>query len=82
MDFIYVMLMFGFVFYSMHFTHRHKRFLPFIYAISTIMGVFAIIVLVVLFVDMITGIVETINCYVDANNCVITCNFGYKLSYE
>lgn len=72
-DFIYVMLMFGFVFYSMHFTHRHKKFLPFIYGILTIMGIFAIIVLIVLFVDMITGVIETIKCFQNENNCELTC---------
>lgn len=62
MDFIYVMLMLGLVFKSMHFTHRTERFIPYIYIMSTIMGMFSIAVFIVLFYDMILGIIDSILC--------------------
>lgn len=73
-DFIYIMLMLGFVFKSIHFTHITKKFIPYIYTMSTIMGLFSFIVFLVLLVDMITGIVDSIKCLVNPQNvCQITC---------
>lgn len=69
------MLMFGFIFKSIHFTHITKRFIPYIYTMSTIMGIFAFVVFLVLIVDMITGIVDSIKCLTSTNGvCEITCN--------
>lgn len=63
MDFIYVMFMLGLVFKSIHFTHRTERFIPFVYIMSTIMGLFSLAVFIVLIVDMITGIYDSIQCF-------------------
>lgn len=81
MDFIYVMLMFGFILKSMHFTHITPRFVPYIYRMSTIMGMFSIAVFIVLIVDMITGIVDSIKCLAAVNGvCEITCILFFILS--
>lgn len=77
MDFLYIMLMLGLVFKSMHMTHRTERFIPYIYICSTILGMFSIAVFIVLFVDMITGIIDSIQCFASGqgDDCSITCNF-------
>lgn len=56
-DFIYVMLFLGLIFKSIHFTNRNEKFIPYIYIVSTIFGMLAITIFIVLFVDMVTGIV-------------------------
>jgi hypothetical protein len=63
MDFIFIMLMFGLIFKSIHFTHRTEEFISYVYACSTIFGIFATIVFIVLIVDMITGIIDSIKCF-------------------
>jgi hypothetical protein len=74
MDFIYILLMLAFIFKSMHFTHRTERFIPFAYTISTIMGLFSVIVIVVLLVDMAQGIYDTVKCFSKPmDECSITC---------
>ena len=74
MDFIYIMLMFGFILKSMHFTHMTDRFIPYIYRMSTIMGMFSLAVIIVLIVDMITGIIDSIKCLTATDGvCQITC---------
>lgn len=75
MDFIYVMLMLGLVFKSMHFTHREEKFIPFVYGMSTVMGMFSIAVFLVLLVDMIRGIVDTFACTDQVKTNCITCNY-------
>jgi len=65
MDFIYILIMLGLVFKSIHFTHRTERFIPYVYAASTILGLFSIAVFIVLIVDMITGIIDSIGCFLN-----------------
>jgi hypothetical protein len=74
MDFIYIISMLGLVLKSMHFTHRTEQFLPFIYGISTVMGLFSIAVFTVLFIDMAQGIADSIKCLARPNQvCQVTC---------
>lgn len=75
MDFVYVLLILGLILKSIHFTHRTPRFVPYIYTVSTIIGMFSIAVFIVLVVDMIIGIIDSISCLQGLNNCQITCNF-------
>ncbi len=66
--------MLGLVFKSIHFTHRTKPFIPFVYGMSTVMGLFSLAVFLVLLIDMITGIVDSIKCLGATNTCQVTCN--------
>lgn len=61
-DFIYVISFLGFVLRSIHLTHRNKKFIPYIYGISTFMGIASIIVFIVLLYDMISGFVDKDSC--------------------
>ena len=61
-DFIYVMLVMSIVFYSLHLNNNHKRFKPYIYGVSTLFGVFMVVVFVVLFVDIIRGLIGGSEC--------------------
>lgn len=81
MDFIYVMFMLGFIFKSIHFTHITKKFVPYVYIMSTIMGMFSFAVFLVLLVDMITGIVDSIKCLSTTGVCQITCKICFYLSF-
>lgn len=54
-DFIYVMVFFGLIFYSMHLTNREARFKTFYYGVSTTYGLFSFAVFGVLIFDIITG---------------------------
>ncbi len=74
LDFIYVLFMLGLIFKSIHFTHRTKPFIPFIYGMSTIMGLFSVAVFLVLLVDMIQGIADSIKCMTLKGPCQVTCN--------
>lgn len=58
MDFIYVMMLLGIIFFSIHFKNGSKYFKPFIYGVSTVFGIFMIIVMGVLLVDIIRGLVS------------------------
>lgn len=53
MDFIYILSFLTLVFLSMHLTNKNQKFQPYIYAFSTLYGIFAIIIFVVLIVDLI-----------------------------
>ena len=53
MDFFYVMLIGTITFFSINFGHNEKRFRPYIYAVSTIFGIFQFIVVIVLAADLI-----------------------------
>lgn len=64
------MIMLSLIFFSIHFTHRNQKFIPYIYAFSTFFGVMAIIVFVVLLFDMIKGLVDN-----------ETCNFNFIFSF-
>ena len=57
MDFIYVMMLCGIIFFSIHFKNGSKYYKPFIYGVSTVFGIFMIIVMGVLLVDIIRGLV-------------------------
>ncbi len=48
---------------------------------STIMGLFSIAVFIVLFYDMILGIVDTIKCLNPKNVCTLTCNIVVLFSF-
>lgn len=61
-DFIYVLLIISIVFFSLHLTNGNKKFKPYLYAISTIFGMFSVIVFTVLFVDVIRGLVDSSAC--------------------
>lgn len=62
MDFIYVMLIGTIVFYSLHLTNNDKKFKPYIYAVSTIFGIFMLCVFGVLFVDILRGLLDDSTC--------------------
>lgn len=62
MDFIYVMLIGTIVFYSLHLTNNDKKFKPYIYAVSTVFGLFMICVFAVLFVDILRGLLDNATC--------------------
>lgn len=54
-DFIYVMIFLGLIFYSMHLTNREARFKTFFYGISTVYGLFSLAVFGVMLFDIISG---------------------------
>lgn len=56
-DFIYVLLLMTLVFYSWHFKSNDKNFMPYIYGISTIFGLFMVCVFLVLAVDIFKGFI-------------------------
>lgn len=62
MDFIYVLLIGCILYYSLHLTNNHKNYKPYIYAISTIFGILAISVFVVLVVDVFRGLLDNAAC--------------------
>ena len=62
MDFIYVMMIAGVVFYSLHFKSNNKYFVPLIYTVSTVFGIFMFIIMGVLAVDIIRGLVNGSAC--------------------
>jgi hypothetical protein len=62
MDFIYVMLVGSIIYYSLHLTNGNKHFKPYIYAISTLFGLFAIAVFAVLAVDVLRGLIDNSQC--------------------
>ena len=61
-NFIYSLFVLGLVIYSMHINTKNKRFLSFIYLISTIFGVFSLIVFIVLLIDLIRGLGGSSEC--------------------
>lgn len=50
------------IFYSLHFNNSHPKFKSYLYAISTIFGIFSLIVFTVLLVDIIRGIENKSAC--------------------
>lgn len=56
-DFIYVLVFLGFIFYSMHLTNKNSRFVPFIYATSTLLGILSMVIFIILGVDLIRGLI-------------------------
>ena len=61
-DFIYVLLIMTIVFFSLHLTNRHKKFMPYIYGISTLFGLFMVCVFLVLTVDIFRGLLNNDTC--------------------
>lgn len=61
-DFIYVMLLGAVVYYSLHLTHASRHFKPYIYAVSTLFGLFSIAVFLVLAVDVFRGLLDDSQC--------------------
>jgi len=61
-DFIYVLLIMTVVFYSLHLTNNHPRFRRYIYGISTLFGLFMVIVFAVLAVDIFRGLIDNADC--------------------
>jgi len=59
MNFIYVMMIGGLIFYSMNLTNKNQQFVSYVYGVSTVMGIMSIIVFVVLTVDLIRGLSGT-----------------------
>ena len=47
-DFIYMMLFLTLIFLSMHLTNRNKKFVPYIYITSTLLGVLSVMIFVLL----------------------------------
>jgi hypothetical protein len=62
MDFIYVVLISSIVFFSLHLTNGNPKFKPYLYAVSTLFGIFSIIVFSVLMVDVVRGLVDNSAC--------------------
>lgn len=79
MDFIYVMFMLGFIFKSIHFTHITKNLCPMCTSCLRSWGCSPSQFLVLL-VDMITGIVDSIKCLSTTGVCQITCKICFYLS--
>lgn len=52
------MLVGSIIFFSLHLTNNNKKFKPYIYAVSTIFGIFAIAVFSILAVDVIRGLID------------------------
>jgi chitin synthase len=50
------MLIFGLIFFSLNLTNRDKKFVRFVYGVSTILGVMSIIMFVILLVDLARGL--------------------------
>ncbi len=61
-DFIYVLLIMTIVFLSLHLNNKQKKFIPYIYGISTIFGLFMICVFLVLVVDIFRGLFNGTSC--------------------
>lgn len=54
-NFIYIGVTVSIIFLSMHLTNKHKKFIPFIYAASTMKGIFATIITLILITDIFRG---------------------------
>ena len=50
------------VFFSLHLTNGNQKFKPYLYAVSTLFGLFAIVVFGVLAVDVVRGLVDSSAC--------------------
>jgi hypothetical protein len=48
MDFLYILIVFAIVYYSLNLTHSNKHFYRLIYVCSTLLGILAIVAYVVL----------------------------------
>jgi hypothetical protein len=62
MDFIYTILLMSIIFLSLHMNNKDENFIPYIYLVSTIYGVFMLVVMGVLLTDLIRGLISPQNC--------------------
>lgn len=62
MDFLYVVMFFGVVFFSVHLTHSNKRYIYYIYFFSTMYGLFALLTFIVIIVDIAKGFAGMSSC--------------------
>ena len=60
-DFIYVMVYLSFIYFSMHLTNKNNKFVPYIYATSSLLGVLSLIIFIILGVDLIRGLIPCKN---------------------
>ena len=61
-DFIYVMMISGIIFYSLHFKNNFKEFKAKIYLVSTVFGIFMLVVMGILLVDIVKGLISNSTC--------------------
>lgn len=61
-DFIYIIFVLAIVFYSLHLKSDHQKFKPLVYAISTLLGLFMMVVVLVLLIDTIRGLTDNEAC--------------------
>jgi len=52
----------GVVFFSLHLTNKNPKFVPYIYSISTIYGLFSLMIFAVLIIDVIRGLIGEASC--------------------
>lgn len=57
-DFLFVLLVMTIVFLSLHLTNSNSKLKPYIYGISTAMGIFMLVVFAVLTVDIVRGLID------------------------
>jgi chitin synthase len=62
MDLLYIFMFSSVVFLSIHLTHSNKKFIYFIYLISTLYGIFSVTTFVVILIDLINGFAGLDNC--------------------
>lgn len=62
MDFIYALMFVSVVFFSLNFKNNSKYFIPLIYTVSTVLGIFIWIIMFVLLVDIVRGLVSDSTC--------------------
>ena len=62
MDWIYVMFVLTMIFFSIHLTNSNARYKPYIYAISTLFGLFGLMVFLVLTIDVVRGLSDSEQC--------------------
>lgn len=60
-DFIYVMIYLSFIYFSMHLTNKNIKFIPYVYATSSLLGVLSLIIFIILAVDLIRGLIPCEN---------------------
>jgi hypothetical protein len=73
MDFIYALMVVSIVFFSLNFKNTSKYFIPLIYTVSTVLGIFIWIIMFVLIVDIIRGLIGDSSCiYIPMKICPIT----------
>ena len=55
-DLVYVMLFLTLIFFSMHLTNKNKKFIPYIYATSTLLGILSVVIFVLLGFEAVTSL--------------------------